>query len=474
MRLTHFIAGAFEPGTSAYDDVAVRNPADGEVVAHAPMADAGQLARALDSAAAAFDAWSRLPGAARGRRLQALADALLARQTPIAQALAREGGKSLQDAMDEVAWSAELTRYHAEWGRRIEGEIIPSDNEGETLLLQRVPLGVVACFIPFNYPVYTLLRKIAPALVAGNTVVVRPSNLTPSSAAEIARAVVQAGLPAGVVQVLTMRNEEAEQLCTDPRVRMLTLTGSLDAGRALMGHARRHMARLSLELGGKTPVVIAPDADVRKAVAGIVASKTTHCGQVCTAAERVYACAPVHDAVLAGLRNAMRARTFGDRAADPARMGPLASAAARERVHALVQRAVAQGAVLECGGVVPDGPGHFYPPTLLSGVTQDMDIVQHESFGPVLALLRCATLDDGLALANDHPDGLTAVLWAERHRDVMRFANRIEAGELYVNRMPADPYQGFHAGWKRSGLGGDDGKHGVLGYTQTRLVVLPG
>ena len=451
---------------------AVTNPATEEVVGQVSAASATQALAACDAAAAAQRGWRKLTSIERGNHLRAFADALVARKAAIGQALALESGKSLEDAENEAVYAADITRYHAEWARRIEGEIIPSDTPGENLMLHREPMGVVACLIPFNYPVYTLLRKIAPALITGNTVVVRPSNHTPCSAFEIAQAVLDAGLPPGVVNILAMGHAEAEVLCTHPKVAMITLTGSVAAGQRVLDYSRVNIAKVSLELGGKTPAIVAADADLEKAANDIVRSKTTHCGQLCTAVERVYVQEAVFDALVAKLKAKLSAHAFANRAKQPQHMGPLVSASARQGIHAMVERAVQAGAQLECGGSVPAGPGYFYPPTLLTQVRQNMEIVQEEVFGPVLCVLPYTTLDHALALANDHQFGLASVLYTEDYRSVMQAGNEIEAGELYINRTPADPYQGYHAGWKRSGLGGDDGKHGMLEFTQTRLVVM--
>ena len=450
----------------------VTNPATEEPVGQVSAASAAQALAAVDAAAAAQRGWRKLTSIERGNYLRAFADALLARKAAIGQALAQESGKSLEDAQNEAVYAADITRYHAEWARRIEGEIIPSDTPGENLMLHREPMGVVACLIPFNYPVYTLLRKVAPALITGNTVVVRPSNHTPCSAFEIAQAVLDAGLPPGVVNILAMGHTEAEVLCTHPKVAMITLTGSVGAGQRVLDYSRVNIAKVSLELGGKTPAIVAVDADLEKAASDIVRSKTTHCGQLCTAVERVYVQEAVHDALVAKLKEKLGAHAWGNRADQPQHMGPLVSASARQGIHAMVERAVLAGAQLECGGSIPSGPGYFYPPTLLTQVRQNMEIVQEEVFGPVLCVLPYTTLDHALALANDHQFGLASVLYTEDYRSVMQAGNEIEAGELYINRTPADPYQGYHAGWKRSGLGGDDGKHGMLEFTQTRLVVM--
>lgn len=452
--------------------IGVINPATGKVFAEIPAASPAEVVAVVERAAKAQKAWSAQPAIQRGDALRRLADCLERRADAIGKALALESGKSLDDARGEVIYGAELARYHAEWARRIDGELIESDNPGETLMLKRVPIGVVACLIPFNFPIYTLVRKIIPALIAGNTVVVRPSNTTPTSALAFAEAVAEAGLPEGVATILTMSHDTAATLCTHPAIGMITLTGSVAAGQAVLEYCKTNIAKPSLELGGKTPVIVEPDADLDMAAARIVAAKTNHCGQLCTAVERIYVHDSVHDALLEKLRAGFKGRAFGDRSIDPSKMGPLASRKARDTVHAMVERAVAEGAKLEAGGVMPDGDGFFYPPTLLSNCRQDMEIVREEVFGPVLTVLRYADFDEALALANDHQYGLTSVLLTENYHNIMRASDCIESGELYVNRFPGDPYQGFHAGWKKSGLGGDDGKHGMLEFTQTRLVIL--
>lgn len=450
----------------------VYSPVNEAQVAQVILASADEALSAVDIAAKAQRAWRKLTSIERAGYLHKLADALVERKDAIGQALALESGKSIEDATNEAVYAADITRYHAEWARRIEGEIIPSDSPSENLLLQREPIGVVACLIPFNYPVYTLLRKIAPALITGNSVVVRPSNNTPSSAFEIAKAVQDSSMPAGVVNILTMDHATAESVCTHPKVGMITLTGSVGAGRKVLEYSQVNIAKSSLELGGKSPAIVEADADLEKAAREIVASKTTNCGQLCTAIERVYVHEVVYDEFVALLKAHMSERQFGDRSINPSFMGPLINENARLNIHQMVERAIDDGAVLEVGGYIPEGKGHFYPPTLLTHCRQDMEIVQEEIFGPVLPVLRYSDADEALELANDHQFGLASVIYTENYRTAMKVANNIEAGEVYINRTPADPYQGYHAGWKRSGLGGDDGKHGMLEFTQTRLVVL--
>ncbi|OJF94110.1 aldehyde dehydrogenase [Pararhizobium antarcticum] len=467
----NFIGGQFV-ATPALATIDVRNPATGAVFASVPAASETDVLQAVDLAAAAQKTWRKLPAIERGNALRRLADCNERNAATIGQALARESGKSLADATSEAIYGVELMRYHAEWARRIDGEVIESDTQDETLMLMRAPIGVVACLIPFNFPIYTLVRKIAPALITGNAVVVRPSNTTPTSAFAFAQCILEADLPAGLVSIMTMTHETARVMCTAPAVGMITLTGSVAAGQTVLDYCKTNIAKPSLELGGKTPVIVEPDADLDVVARMVLAAKTAHCGQVCTSVERLYVHRSVENALIERLRAGFAARLFADRSINADSMGPLANLAARDRIHAMVERAAAEGAVLETGGFIPEGNGYFYPPTLLTSCRQAMEIVREEVFGPVLAVIAYDTFDEALALASDHQFGLASVLFTENYRKAMRAANEIEAGELYINRFPADPYQGYHAGWKKSGLGGDDGKHGMLEFTQTRLVIL--
>lgn len=466
----HYLRGQWLKGEGEW--LQVDNPATEVSIAEFRLASEAQILHAVTAAKQAQKAWSKLASHERAAYLHKLADCLLLDAERIGAVLASESGKSRADAEAEVRYGAEITRYHAEWSRRIEGEVIPSDSPTEQLLLLREPLGVAICLIPFNYPIYTLLRKLAPALITGNTAIVRPSNHTPCSALALAQTIENAGFPASVVQIAVMSHATCETLCRQAEVGIISLTGSVDAGRQILDYSKTHITKVSLELGGKTPAIVADDADLPAAATAIVSSKTTNCGQLCTAVERVYVHSSVYPQMLVLLRKAMEARRFANRAEKPDAMGPLISKAAQTRTHALVQTALAAGAVCEVGGFLPEGEGYFYPATLLSKVDHSMTVVQDETFAPVLCVMPYKDLDEALALANDHQYGLASVLFTNRYQDVMRVATRIEAGELYINRTPADPYQGYHAGWKKSGLGGDDGKHGMLEFTHTRMVAL--
>lgn len=466
----HYLNGNWLMGES--DLLSVSNPATEAVIAEFKLASETQVLAAVKAAKQAQKTWGKLASYERAAYLHKLADQLLTDAATIGAVLANESGKSFADAEAEVRYGAEITRYHAEWSRRIEGEVIPSDSPTEQLLLMREPIGVAACLIPFNYPIYTLLRKLAPALITGNTAIVRPSNHTPLSALVLAESIEKAGLPTDVVHIAVMDHASCEALCRQPEVGIISLTGSVEAGRQILDYSKTNITKVSLELGGKTPAIVADDADLKAAAKMIVNSKTTNCGQLCTAVERVYVHSSAYPQMVVLLRQALEARQFANRAEQPEAMGPLISKDAQTRTHALVQEAIAAGAICETGGYLPESAGYFYPPTLLTNVNHDMRVVKDETFAPVLCVMPYKDLDQALALANDHQYGLSSVLFTNRYQDVMRVASSIEAGELYINRTPADPYQGYHAGWKKSGLGGDDGKHGMLEFTQTRMVAL--
>ncbi len=471
LNYTSFIKNEFINSNSE-DVLKVINPANEEIIATITNACEIEVEYALSVAHEAQKGWRKLTSIERGNYLNKLADKLVEKSEVIGKILALESGKSLEDATNETIYAAEVTRYHAGWARRIEGEIIPSDTPNENLMLFREPIGVAACLIPFNYPVYTLLRKIAPALITGNTVIVRPSNNTPCSALEIAKAVQESGIPAGVINILVMGHNVAEKACTDSRVGIITLTGSVNAGRQILEYSKVNIAKASLELGGKTPAIIEPDADLEKAARLVIMSKTTNCGQLCTAVERVYVHESIHDRFIELLKTEMEQKNFGDRSLNAQLMGPQISKKSRDNLHAMVERAKQEGATVILGGFIPEQKGFYYPPTLVTNCHQKMEIIQEELFGPVLPVVKYKTTEEALAMSNDHQYGLASVLFTENYRTIMQFANNIEAGELYINRTPADPYQGYHAGWKRSGLGGDDGKHGMLEFTQTRLVIM--
>lgn len=452
----------------------ILNPATGEVIGRAAECDKGDVDAAIEAAYKAQKEWRQLPAVSRGEYLKKIAALLKENKDYIGRILSSEQGKTLNQATSEVFYAGDLLEYHAEWARRIEGEIVQADSANENIFIYKEPLGVVGCILPWNFPIYVLARKMGPALITGNTVVLKPSEETPLSTLALGELFSRAGLPAGVANIVSGDGAVAgHSISAHPRVSFVTLTGSVATGQKIMQACSQNITRVSLELGGKAPAVVMADANLELAADAIVASRLSNAGQVCNCVERVYVQATIADAFQKILTEKMADKKPDDGIKNPdADMGPLINSAAAKKVHAMVEQAISGGATLLTGGEAPAENSAFYKPTVLSGCNNSMSIVQQEVFGPVIPLVTFDTREQALELANDSDYGLTSVLFTEDYRTVMYFSNHIEAGELYVNRAPGEAYQGFHAGHKKSGIGGDDGKHGVEAYLKTRAVYL--
>lgn len=468
-----FINGSFEPAGSG-NAIEVVNPATEKIFATAPHATVEQVNKAVAAAKKAQKKWAAYTAVQRAEHLYNLAAVLKEKAPEIGRIITAEQGKQLSVATGEASWGADLMTYHAQWARRIEGEIIPSDAPNENILLYKEPLGVVACILPWNFPIYVLIRKLSPALITGNTVVLKPSSLTPCSALAFARLVQEAGLPEGVVNIVTGDGATiGEALAAHPDVDFVTVTGSTAAGRRIMAACADNITKVSLELGGKAPAVVMPDADLDLAVSCIKNGRIANAGQVCNCVERVYVHASLADAFVDRMTTEMKSLRLGPGDQEPD-MGPLVSAQARDNVDAMVRGAVDDGARLVSGGKKPDKlpRGYYYEPTILIDCRQEMPIMREEIFGPVMPIMAFNSEREALLLANDCKYGLTASLYTQNYDTALRFSNQIEFGELYINRTQGEAYQGFHAGWKRSGIGGDDGKHGMQAYLKTRVVYM--
>ena len=315
----------------------------------------------------------------------------------------------------------------------------------------------------------------APALVAGNTIVIKPSEETPNNAHEFAKLAAQAGLPPGVFNLVYGRGSTVGQaLSSNPHIGMISFTGSVETGSHIMAAASRHITKVSLELGGKAPAIVMDDADIDLAVRSVRDSRIINSGQVCNCAERVYVHQKVADEFVAKLAGAMRATTYGDPLREPdVEMGPLINGKGLSKVETLVAHAVEAGVQVVVGGRRADrGAGHYYEPTVLTNVRQDMEIMHREIFGPVLPVVPFRDFDEAVAMANDSEYGLTSSIYTQNLDVAMRACKEIKFGETYVNRENFEAMQGFHAGWRKSGIGGADGKHGLEEYLQTRMVYI--
>jgi len=452
----------------------VINPATEEVISRIPDGSAEDARKAIDAAERAQADWEALPAIQRAGWLRKIAAGIRERASEISALIVAEGGKIQQLAEVEVAFTADYLDYMAEWARRYEGEIIQSDRPGENILLFKRALGVTTGILPWNFPFFLIARKLGPALLTGNTIVIKPSEFTPNNAIAFAKIVDEIGLPKGVFNLVLGRGETVgQELAGNPKVALVSMTGSVGAGEKIMAAAAKNITKVCLELGGKAPAIVMDDADLELAVKAIVDSRVINTGQVCNCAERVYVQKGIYDRFVNRLGEAMKAVQFGNPAErNDIAMGPLINAAALERVEQKVALAVQQGAKVVLGGKAAEGKGYYYPPTLLLDVRQDMTIMHEETFGPVLPVVVFDTLEEALKMANDSDYGLTSSIYTRDLNVTMKAIKGLKFGETYINRENFEAMQGFHAGWRKSGIGGADGKHGLHEYLQTQVVYL--
>ncbi|MDO5059949.1 MAG: aldehyde dehydrogenase [Neisseria sp.] len=471
--LSMYINGAFDSAAQGW--VEVLNPATEEVIAKEPQAGEAEVNRAVEAAYAAQPAWERLPAVERGAYLKKIAAGIRERADELTDTIVAEGGKTKDLARIEVMFTADYLDFQAEWARRYEGEIIQSDRARENIFLFKRPLGVIAGILPWNFPFFLIARKMGPALVTGNTIVIKPSSVTPINCQIFSEIVDSVGLPAGVFNVVNGGKETGTFLTAHPKVAMVSLTGSVRAGAEVMATAAPNITKVSLELGGKAPAIVLKDADLDLAVKSILASRVGNTGQICNCAERVYVHSSLKDAFTEKMVEAMKAVRYGNPAefeVGALEMGPLIEERAAKSVEAKVARAVEQGAKLVLGGKRAEGKGFFFEPTVLTDVDNSMDIMKEETFGPVLPIATFETLDEAVALANDCEYGLTSSVYTTNLNEAFYVTRRLQFGETYINRENFEAMQGFHAGWKKSGIGGADGKHGLEEYLQTQMVYL--
>ena len=472
-ELKMFIDGKFEENVSG-KWIQVLNPSTEEVISWMPDGTVEDARRAINAAEQAQPGWEKLPAVQRAAYLTQIAAGIRRREQELTDIIVREGGKTQQLARVEVLFTADYMDYMAGWARRYEGEIIPSDRPKETIMLFKKPIGVTTGILPWNFPFFLIARKMAPALVTGNTIVIKPSQLTPENAYVFAQIVEEVGLPAGVFNVVNGRGSViGHELAANPKVGMVSLTGSVSAGQQTMLAAAPNITKVSLELGGKAPAIVMADADIDLAVRAIIASRVINTGQVCNCAERVYVDRRIKDVFIDKLLAGMKQVKAGDPSLyTDVDMGPLIDASALDSIEKKVEKAIQQGAKLLCGGHRIGDKGYFYAPTLLDEATQTMDIVREETFGPVLPVVAYSEVDEAISWANDCEYGLTSSVYTQNLDQVFRMMRSLKFGETYINRENFEAMQGFHAGWRKSGIGGADGKHGLEEYLQTHVVYL--
>lgn len=472
-EFSQFINGRFVKSTSS-NMTEVLNPCTEEVLSVIPKGSVTDANNALEAAQAAQQGWKSLAAIERANYLHKMANVIRENRVFLAKTLASEQAKVIALAEVEIDVTADYFDYNAGWARRIEGEIIQSDRRKEHIFLHKAPIGVAVGICPWNFPFFVMARKVAPSLVTGNTCVIKPSCIAPNTIMEFTKLIENIGLPAGVLNfVCGSGTVVGNALTKSPITGIVSLTGSVFAGQKIMEAAAANITKVSLELGGKAPAIVCADANLDIAVNAIVSSKVIFSGQVCNCAERVYVEDSIYDRFMEKVTKKMSEvkveDAFSENNPD---MSSMVSKDQVDKVAEMVEFAKKEGAEVLVGGNRSEqfDKGYFYQPTLLTNVKQNMQIIQEEVFGPVLPVMKFGTLDEAIALANDCEYGLTSSIFSEDFNKVMHASNELQFGETYINREHFEAIQGFHAGWKKSGLGGADGKHGMEEYLQTKVV----
>ena len=459
------------------EKIQVENPANNQVFATVTACTTFDVQDALETSEKAQFGWQLLPAQTRANYIYAISDKLREKRDYFAKLLVMEQGKTFAEALGEVDDTIRYMTYSAEAARRIQGAIFPSEIENEHLAIHKVPFGVTVALCAFNYPLALIGRKLGPALVTGNTVIIKPHELTPVTASEFCKLVEESGLPKGVVNMVATKDAQTASLLVEsPITKLISLTGSTNAGRAMYRGAAQNITALILELGGKAPFIVCDDVDVDTAVEAAVISRYANCGQVCICNEMVMVDEKIADEFTEKVVKRAKEVNVGDPFDSNVNMGPNVSTAGLGRVDELVKENVSNGAELLLGGKKPDGEmfenGNWYEPTILGNVKDGDPTVQSELFAPVMPIMKVSGFEEALELTNKREEGLSAYLYTNDYRKHMKAINELQVGTIFINRGIVGYIQGYHSGHKTSGIAGEDGIYGIEHYLQKRTIYM--
>ncbi len=466
-----YINGEWKNATGD-ESFAVINPADEQQIAQVSSAGVEDAILAVDAADGAFTKWAALKPRERGEILRRAFELFSGRLEEFAKLITLENGKAHSDAMGEAAYAAEFFRWYAEEAVRAEGHFGMAPSSGARILVHQKPAGIAVLVTPWNYPAAMGTRKIAPALAAGCPVIIKPASETPLTMLALMPLLEEAGVPPGVVNVIPSRKSGAvvDAMLHDPRVRAVSFTGSTGVGRKLLHGAADQVLISAMELGGNAPFIVFEDADIDAAVEGLMVAKMRNLGEACTAANRIYLHENVEAEFVDKFVAKMAALKLGNGLEDGVDVGPLVNADTRDKVAAFVDDAVKKGAKIKLGGRTPEGPGFFYPPTVLTNVPHDADCICDEIFGPVAAIQTFSNEADVVVRANDTEYGLVAYLYTNDFKRGLKVSEQLEYGMIGLNRgLVSDPAAPF-GGVKQSGLGREGGKEGMMEFMETQYI----
>lgn len=472
IRSQAYIDGQWVDADSG-DTLKVDNPATGEIITSVPKMGRAETKRAIDAAEKAMKPWAARTAADRAKILRKWYNLMLEHQDALGELLTREQGKSLTEAKGEIAYAASFIDWFAEEGKRAYGEVIPTHDASKRIVTLRQPVGVVGAITPWNFPSAMITRKVGPALAAGCAVVLKPASQTPLSALALAVLAEEAGLPAGLFNVLTgSASEIGGELTSNETVRKISFTGSTEVGRTLMAQSAETIKKVSLELGGNAPFVVFDDADIDAAVEGAVASKFRNAGQTCVCTNRFYVQAGVYDAFVEKLCAKVKTLKVGNGLDEGVQIGPMIDENGVEKVEEHLADAVKKGATILTGGERHELGKTFFQPTVVAGVTQDMQLCREETFGPLAGVVKFETEDEGVALANDTIFGLAGYFYSRDISRIWRVAEAMETGMIGINTGILSTEVAPFGGIKQSGLGREGSRHGLDDYMEIKYLCM--